>query len=193
MTKDRILEVALSLFATNGYEGTTLTEIAKGVGIQKPSIYNHFKSKEEIFITIFENILWAHVQEVKKQMERIKELSTEEQLFQILSITFQYNLDYKEQTAFLKRALIFPPNTLKEQLNTQFILSEEALSAILHTILEEGMKKEEIRRANIEDLIISFYCLIDGIFIELSYYGEEKMTPRIPNIWKNFWCGIQNH
>lgn len=192
MTKEKILEVALSLFAKNGYEGTYLADIAKGVGIQKPSIYNHFKSKEEIFISIFEKIIWEHVLMVKKLMEESKNISSEKQLFQILSLTFQYYLDYEEHTAFLKRAMIFPPEPLKEQLNAQFILSEEAMSAILQTIINTGMEKEEIRKGNIDDLIISYYCLIDGIFIELSYYGKEKMTPRITNIWRNFWCGIKN-
>ncbi len=191
MTKEKIIAAALSLFAKSGYEGTSLTEIAKMVGIQKPSIYNHFKSKEEIFLTIFESILWEHVHKVKKMLEELKEKSTENQLFQILSLTFQYYLNYEEQTAFLNRAMIFPPESLKEQLNAQFILSEEALSAILHTIIKDGMEKGEIRTTNIEDVIISYYCLIDGIFIELSYYGKEKMAPRIPNIWMNFWYGVK--
>ncbi|MDQ0198729.1 TetR/AcrR family transcriptional regulator [Neobacillus ginsengisoli] len=192
MTKDKIIAAALALFAKNGYEGTSLSEIAKAVGIQKPSIYNHFKSKEEIFFTIYENILWFHVHKVEKLIEDIKGLNAKEQLFQILDLTFQYYIDYEEQSTFLNRAVFFPPENLKEQLHEQFMVSEEAMSAILRTVINKGMENGEIRKGNIDDFIISYYCLIDGIFIELSYYGVEKMKPRILNIWTNFWFGLKN-
>jgi AcrR family transcriptional regulator len=192
MTKDKIIAAALALFAKNGYEGTSLTEIAKAVGIQKPSIYNHFKSKEEIFLTIYENILWFHVNKVEKLVEDIKALNAKEQLFQILSLTFQYYIDFEEQSTFLNRAVFFPPENLKEQLHEQFMVSEEAMSAILRTIINKGMQNGEIRKGNVDDFTISYYCLIDGIFIELSYYGVEKMKPRILNIWTNFWSGLKN-
>lgn len=192
MTKDKIMEAALSLFARNGYEGTSLADIAKVVGIQKPSIYNHFKSKEELFLTIYEKILWFHVQEIERLMQEIKHLTAKEQLFQIVNLTFQYYIDYEEQSTFLNRAVFFPPKQLKEQLREQFIDSEEAMSVILKSIIERGMENGEIRIGNIDDFIMSYYCLMDGIFIELSFYGAEKMKPRIINIWNNFWYGLKH-
>ena len=47
-TRDRILNDALTLFAENGYDGTSVEEIAEKVGIKAPSLYNHFKGKEDI-------------------------------------------------------------------------------------------------------------------------------------------------
>ena len=47
-TKERILEEALTLFAENGYDGTSVEEIAKHVGIKAPSLYKHYKGKEDI-------------------------------------------------------------------------------------------------------------------------------------------------
>ncbi|MGM9969983.1 MAG: TetR/AcrR family transcriptional regulator [Anaeroplasma sp.] len=48
-TKERILDAALELFSINGYEATSVEEIAAMVGIKAPSIYKHYKNKEEIF------------------------------------------------------------------------------------------------------------------------------------------------
>jgi TetR/AcrR family transcriptional regulator, cmeABC operon repressor len=192
MTKDKIIAAALALFSKNGYEGTSLTEIAKAVGIQKPSIYNHFKSKEEIFLTIYENILWLHVKKVDELMGEISELSAKEQLYQILNVTFEYYIEFEEQSTFVNRAVFFSPEPLKEQLHTQFMESEEAVSTILRSVIDKGIKNGEIRTGNVEDFVMSYYCLIDGIFIELSFYGAEKMKPRISNIWRNFWYGFQN-
>lgn len=47
-TKEKILDAALTLFAENGYDGTSVEEIAKSVGIKAPSLYKHYKGKEDI-------------------------------------------------------------------------------------------------------------------------------------------------
>ena len=47
-TKQRILDEALTLFAENGYDGTGVDLIAERVGIRGPSLYKHYKGKEEI-------------------------------------------------------------------------------------------------------------------------------------------------
>ena len=51
-TKQKILEVSLDLFSLNGYEATSMSQIAEAVGIRKASLYAHYKSKKEIFDTI---------------------------------------------------------------------------------------------------------------------------------------------
>lgn len=47
-TADDIRKAALRLFARNGYDATSMREIASAVGIQAGSLYNHFAAKEEI-------------------------------------------------------------------------------------------------------------------------------------------------
>ena len=44
-TKERILDAALTLFAENGYDGTSVEQIANIVGIKAPSLYKHYKGK----------------------------------------------------------------------------------------------------------------------------------------------------
>lgn len=51
-TRERILEVALDLFSENGYDQTSLREIAEQLGVTKAAIYYHFASKEEIFMAL---------------------------------------------------------------------------------------------------------------------------------------------
>ena len=47
-TRERILSVALRLFASQGYTNTSLREIADELGVTKAALYFHFKTKEEI-------------------------------------------------------------------------------------------------------------------------------------------------
>jgi len=45
-TRERILDISLELFTTQGYEKTSLREIAEQLGFSKAAIYYHFESKE---------------------------------------------------------------------------------------------------------------------------------------------------
>ena len=48
-TKQKILKAALTLFAEKGYSAVYVGEIADAVGIKAPSLYKHYKSKQDIF------------------------------------------------------------------------------------------------------------------------------------------------
>ena len=51
-TRDTIVETALELFSRRGYDGTSVRDIARAVGIRESSLYNHFPSKRAIFDAI---------------------------------------------------------------------------------------------------------------------------------------------
>jgi len=53
-TKDRLLEVAIDLFATRGYVGTSIRDIAGAMGMSISNIYHYYGSKEGILLAIFE-------------------------------------------------------------------------------------------------------------------------------------------
>lgn len=55
-TKKKILDEALKLFSEKGYGDVFVGDIAKAVGIKAPSLYKHFKNKEEIFNAILSEL-----------------------------------------------------------------------------------------------------------------------------------------
>lgn len=56
-TKEDIQKVALDLFSTQGYEATSMSQIADAIGICKASLYSHFNSKQEILDSILNKVL----------------------------------------------------------------------------------------------------------------------------------------
>jgi AcrR family transcriptional regulator len=49
-TRAKLLEAAVELFGTNGFNETSMRDLAAEVGIKAPALYNHFRSKEEILV-----------------------------------------------------------------------------------------------------------------------------------------------
>jgi AcrR family transcriptional regulator len=56
-TREAIRSVALELFAEQGYEKTSLREISERLGVTKAAVYYHFKTKEEILLSLIEDFL----------------------------------------------------------------------------------------------------------------------------------------
>ncbi|GAA3697570.1 TetR family transcriptional regulator [Nonomuraea antimicrobica] len=56
-TRTRIQEIALRLFTEQGYEATSLREIAEELGVTKAALYYHFKTKDDIVASLVETRL----------------------------------------------------------------------------------------------------------------------------------------
>lgn len=58
-TREQIRAVAVELFAEQGYDKTSLREIAERLGVTKAAVYYHFRTKEEIVASLFDDQLAA--------------------------------------------------------------------------------------------------------------------------------------
>ena len=56
-TKERILAAALEMFSQNGFAGTNVRELTASLGLVKSSMYKHFRSKEEIWNTLLDELI----------------------------------------------------------------------------------------------------------------------------------------
>ena len=56
-TKQEILEASLDLFSVQGFEATSISQIANAVGIRKASLYSHFENKQAILDTLVKDVL----------------------------------------------------------------------------------------------------------------------------------------
>ena len=56
-TKQEILESALELFSVQGFESTSISQIASAVGIRKASLYSHFENKQAILDELVKEVL----------------------------------------------------------------------------------------------------------------------------------------
>lgn len=112
-TRKRIIEKALELFSTRGYNAVSVGEIAKSVGIKAPSLYNHFPGKQAIFDAIVEETalqyqrdtdrIDIHVQNVAQDIPVFTEI-TEDALFEKVRQIFEYSL-HNETVSHFRRMM----------------------------------------------------------------------------------------
>ena len=114
-TKQRILDKALELFSTQGYDSVSVGEIAKAVGIKAPSLYNHFPSKQAIFDAIMESTaaqyeadtdqINIHVQNAAQDIPVFTEI-TAVALFEKVRQIFEYSLHNETISRFRRMMTI---------------------------------------------------------------------------------------
>ena len=122
-TKQRILDEALRLFSQSGYDAVSVERIASAVGIKAPSLYKHFKSKQEVFDAIvsetyrrydtFTDGIDVHVSESKAD-EKVFDGISEEMLAKKVRQLIEYSL-HDEYVSRFRRMM-----TIEQFRNAEF-------------------------------------------------------------------------
>jgi len=68
-TAARILDAAEELFAEQGYEGTTVRQVAEVVGLREPSVYNHYPNKDGLYAAVLERALQPLLDELEAHLD----------------------------------------------------------------------------------------------------------------------------
>ncbi|ONG96635.1 TetR/AcrR family transcriptional regulator [Bacillus cereus] len=191
MTANRIKAVALSHFARYGYEGTSLANIAQEVGIKKPSIYAHFKGKEELYFICLESALQKDLQSFTGDIEKFSNSSTEELLLQLLK-GYAKRFGKSEESMFWLRTSYFPPDAFREQIINKANVHIENVGKLLFPVFKRASERDELHNIEVKDALEAFLCLLDGLMVELLYAGLNRFETRLDASWKVFWRGLSN-
>lgn len=81
LTKDKILDAALSLFSKKGYLGATTKEIAKKAGVAELTLFRHFSSKERLFEAMINR--YTFLPALKELMPGLREMQYRDALYEI--------------------------------------------------------------------------------------------------------------
>src|SRR3989338_7798611 len=67
--KREIIGAARHLFQIQGYDAVTIQDVMDSLGVAKGTIYHYFKSKEELFEAVIENIVDANIERMQTLMQ----------------------------------------------------------------------------------------------------------------------------
>ncbi|WP_157812038.1 TetR/AcrR family transcriptional regulator [Alteribacter populi] len=189
-TVDRIKEEALLLFANEGYDGASLSKIAKRVGIRKSSLYNHFANKEDLFMVLVEDVYKRFAEELRGVVQNQHSHSTKNVLYSAFIKTTDF-IRYDAIGKFYFHYAMFPPADLKEAVRELFLSFEEELDDVFLPIFRHGIEAGEIENRDAKMFLNAYYCFLDGISTQMFYYPEETINARKQHVWTVFWQGIK--
>ncbi|MDD9268259.1 TetR/AcrR family transcriptional regulator [Paenibacillus sp. GCM10023248] len=192
MTAARIKEVSLKHFAKNGYEGASLADIAADVGIKKQSIYTHFKGKDELYLDLFNDVLTKELKFVVEYLERYQHLPIDKLLFGLL-IQYKDGYEQDDNTKFFLRVAFFPPSHLYSEIVEQGYKYLDQIEAMLIPLFAKAHAAGSIHaEVSSEMAAVAFLAVLDGLFVELLFGGEDRAIRRIKSSWLVYWRGIKS-
>lgn len=141
-TKERILIEAMNLFSMRGYEGVTVQDIAQSVGIKAPSLYKHYKSKQEIFDAILERMQTNYISKltlmdldgIDPEKDKLKyETIKKEELIKLGMELFHFLIEDEFSVKFRKML------TIEQYSNKEYAVLYERLYILEPLKYQEGL------------------------------------------------------
>ena len=153
-TRARLRELALQLFAEQGYEKTSLREIAEHLGVTKAALYYYFKSKEDIVRSLVEDyvadldelIAWGKAQ---PRTAAVRAEIIRRYLHVVASGTEVFRMLHQNQAAVASLA------TAKERGE----VFRERMDALIDLLTEPGAPLQDQVRAASSLISISYCCV----------------------------------
>lgn len=165
-TKQKILNEALSLFSAKGYSAVYVGDIAEAVGIKTPSLYKHYKNKQDIFNSCVE-VFSERMENIRNDLQLPGSMTasfsyetvTEEQLIEVANALFLFYLQDNVAAKFRKMLMI--ERYHNPELNKLF---EDLFidGAVVHEekLFSDLMDAKVIKRDNPHIIALRFYTPI---------------------------------
>ena len=184
------MDAAITLFSANGFENTSIEELAKVAGVGKGTVYGYFQTKKEILHAFCENEL----DQIYKELVSLAnpEAPILEQMLTIYMTEFKYVTQNKEFGRIFMRQTIFPD----ENDAKNFLKNEDKYFQLIFPILERAQGRDELRK-DLELLHITghFYGLYI-LLISAWYSGRiptEEISTAMELIFRQALEGLQPH
>ncbi|GAA0440320.1 TetR/AcrR family transcriptional regulator [Lentibacillus halophilus] len=188
LTETKIRENALKLFIQKGINDTSLSDIGEEVGIKKQSIYTHFKNKNELILTVMNQVVQEEVTFLNDYFDKSKDHSLYEILYNFINkLKSRFISHGEENIKFLLRMMFLPPNNIE---NTVIVKAFTFYNQIQSHIEETITSHQQTINIEAEKAKLSYMNLFDGLLVELVYVNIENFEYRFQHSWDIYWRGI---
>jgi AcrR family transcriptional regulator len=190
ISKTDIKRSAFRLFSEKGYFATSTADIADDLGLKKPSLYSHYKSKDEILKEILTDSFLLMKVSLEESVEALSRQSTEILMKGIFRTVVALFSD-RDRLLFWKRTYFLQEfSDYKEILGDVEWDFENLIDRLLKPILAQrypALGASTIYR----QVFISYMLLIQGYldWMLVNGYDEKEFQ----DAWTNFWNGTARY
>lgn len=163
----RLLRTAITVFAKNGFDKTTVDDIAEAAHIAKGTVYYHFKSKEEVFIAIVGEGIEKFRSTVEEETASITDPT--EKLEKFIRIQIAYTMEYRD---FFK-VLLSEWWNMESRWSQNTRTMQDTYFVMIETIVAQGQKTGVFNRTiNTKAAAMSFFWLVSSATLNWTLYKQ---------------------
>jgi AcrR family transcriptional regulator len=170
-THQNILRTAERLFATKGFNVTSMHEIFKESGVSKGAIYNHFESKERLFLTLID-------EQTEIGLEQAGTLFSEDDTYtdkvkKLIHMTFESSVNCPREMCMMQIEFMVTASRL-ESLQGDMQKRYLAIFDFIVELVEEGKRAGEFRQdLDARSIVTLVYATLDGLGYQYATLGLQ--------------------
>ena len=187
-----IMDAAVGIFAKKGYRDTTLDEIAITSEFGKGTIYNYFKSKEEIYFAIIDDVSKSLYQIIRQADSAA---NNSKDFFEMhVQLVFQYCVGKRDAFIIYVREIAHFTTDIFITDRKKINVRHDEVKSILIKKISKGIKLKEFKKYDAEKLATLYEHLIFPYMLFLINTFEDKFDQdrEIDFILSVFYNGIIN-
>lgn len=166
--KDVIVKAAAVLFHQRGYKAASMRDLAEKVGVEAASLYNHIRSKTELLHDIcfvVANRFWEHISDVEASKESAIAKIEELLRFHIREMIYNFEEVYVSDREW---------RHLTDPYLSNYQNQRRTYRKRLANIIEEGIKRNEIKKIDAATAVLIMLHAISGI--ESWHRSKQKIS-----------------
>jgi len=167
-TKEKVIESAVSLFNTKGYDGTTVREIAKKANANVANISYYFDNKAGLLEYLVSTFLEGYTKVIEDAYAKLDSRSARE----CLLLTVRNIMNYQKENSQLSRCVnreISLDTVLNREVFTTYMAKEKYY---FKSILETGIQQHEFRKVPIPYTIMQLKGMLTMPYLHPQYMSE---------------------
>lgn len=178
---DRICDAAVEHFSIQGYDASSLNEIASMVGIRKASLYTHFENKDALFLEVLGDAVAAE----KTHVEAVfSAASASDEPGAAYAFALEDRHAKSVHLRFLLRAVFHHPVGLKTTIGEAYEGFLNVLQQCFGSQLRNAAIGASLSDADVARYEHAYVGIIESLFVELNYEGTKPMEVRREALWQ---------
>lgn len=167
-TKKRVLDAAVGLFNTKGYNGASIRAIADEAGVNVAIIAYYFGNKQGLLETLMLQFFEGYIEKIDAVYAKKHVLTSSECLLLIIQDLLSYQQVNHNTARFVHRELTLDNTLVRELMVTYFMKEKHYLSRLI----ERGIEEKEFQPQAINFVIMQLRALITMPYSQPQYIRE---------------------
>lgn len=167
-TKQKVMDAAVQLFNVQGYDGTSIREIARKAKVNQALVSYYFGGKKGLLETLMINFLEGYVKTIEQALENIASKSAKSCLLEMINNVLAYQRSNHHLARFVHREITLDTTLVRELMST-YLMKEKHYYGV---VIEHGIKQSEFSRLPIDFFIMQLRGMLIMPYLHPQYIRE---------------------